>query len=396
MLKARLGLLDDPYRRTRAAPPSDAVHAHRRAVARTAAQASITLLRNDGPLLPLKPDVRRVAVVGPLADQADEMLGPWSAAGVAADAISPLAGLQAAAPGLDLIHAPGCAIEGGGDEGIAAAVAAAQAADVVMLCLGESRWMSGEAASRGRLDLPGRQAALAQAIFATGRPVVLVLASGRPLCVGDLIHRADAALWIGFPGVESGAALADIVLGRAGPGGRLAVSWPVEVGQIPVFAGQRPTGRPLDPDHKYTTRYLDLPNAPLLPFGHGASYGRPVWGSLTVEPGAIPPGGTATALVTLSNAGDADAEAVIFLFARPKVAPTARPALTLVGFRKTRLGPGETRRVSIPVPSDALAFPEPDGTRRLTPGLFDVMAGPSAAPDHLMRAVLAVTGAQPA
>jgi beta-glucosidase len=361
-------------------------------LARAAARASITLLKNDGPLLPLAPGVRRLAVLGPLADSADDMLGPWSAAGVAADAVSPLAGLRAAAPELEILHTAGCATDGGDDAGFAAAVAAAQVADAVILCLGESRWMSGEAASRGRLELPGRQSDLARAVFAAGRPVAVVLASGRPLCVGDLIDRADAALAIGFPGVEGGAALADVLLGHAWPGGRLAVSWPVAVGQIPVFAGQRPTGRPLDPANKFTTKYLDLPNEPLFPFGHGLGYGGVIWRSLTVEPESITPDDAATATVTLANQGDAAAEAVVFLFARPKIASTARPALNLVGLAKVVLGPGETRRAPIALPAAALAWPEPDGTQRLEPGLFDLMAGPSADGGRLLRAVLTVTG----
>jgi beta-glucosidase len=391
-LKAALGLLDDPFRRTRAAAPSAPERSRRRALAREAARASITLLKNDGPLLPLAPAVRRLAVLGPLAGSADDMLGPWSCAGAAADAVSPLDGLRAAAPGLEIVHAKGCETEGGGDEGFAEAVAAAAGADAVVLCLGESRWQSGEAASRGRLDLPGRQADLARAVCAAGRPVALVLASGRPLCVGDLIDRADAALAIGFPGVEGGAALADILLGRAGPGGRLAVSWPVDVGQIPVFAGRRPTGRPLDPENKFTTRYLDLPNTPLFPLGHGLSYGRVVWRSLAVEPAILPPDGVAEVVVTLSNEGDAAAEEVVFLFARPRVASTARPVLSLIGFEKVRLSPGETLRVPIAIPADALATPEPDGARRLEPGLFDIMAGPSAEEGRLSHAVLRVAG----
>ena len=232
------------------------------------------LLTNRGGVLPLARTAARIAVLGPLADARAEMLGPWAAAGRPEDMVTILEGLRAAFPDREIRHAPGVEIDGDDTGGIPAALDLARAADVVVLCLGEARAMSGEAASRGRPDLPGRQAELAKAVLDLGKPVVVTLSSGRPLMVPWLFERADAVLATWFLGSEAGHAVGDVLSGRHNPTGRLPVSWPVDVGQIPIFYAQRPTGRPANPDDHYTSKYLDLPVDPLFPFGHGLSYTR--------------------------------------------------------------------------------------------------------------------------
>ncbi len=270
-LKAALGLFDDPYRRGGGDGLSAAQEAAHRSLARAAARRSIVLLTNRDGVLPLA-DGHRLAVLGPLADAPAEMLGPWSMAGRAEDMVSLLEGLRAGLPASRIDHARGVEIEADSPADLAAALELARAAEVIVLCLGEARAMSGEAASRARPDLPGRQRELAEAVFQLGKPVIALLSSGRPLMVPWLFERADAVLATWFLGSEAGHAVADVLAGRRNPSGRLPVSWPVDIGQIPIFHARRPTGRPADPAVHYSAKYLDLPIEPRFPFGHGLSY----------------------------------------------------------------------------------------------------------------------------
>ncbi|HLY56184.1 MAG TPA: glycoside hydrolase family 3 N-terminal domain-containing protein, partial [Stellaceae bacterium] len=221
-LKFRLGLFDDPYRRVHG---TGGVLPELRALAREAAQRSAVLLANRNAVLPIDPKLRRIAVIGPLADNGRDLLGPWAGTGEGADPVTLVAGLRAALPRTDIVTASGVAIDSNDDAGIELAVALARSADLVVLCLGESAELSGEAASRGRPGLPGRQAALAEAVLALGKPVVAVLVAGRPLAIADLAARAEAVLMAWHPGSEGGNAIADILTGRAAPTGRLPVSW---------------------------------------------------------------------------------------------------------------------------------------------------------------------------
>ena len=241
-LKGALGLFDDPYGRGRGLT-SEQLAAHR-ALAREAARRAIVLLTNRSAVLPLSRNGGRIAAIGPLAHAPADMLGPWAADGRPEEAVTILEGLRAAFPAREVTHAPGTEIDGDDTDGIAAALDLARAADVVVLCLGEARAMSGEAASRARPDLPGRQAELAKAVLDLGKPVVVSLSSGRPLMVPWLFERADAVLAIWFLGSEAGHAVGDILSGKHNPSARLPVSWPVDVGQIPIFYAQRPSGRP--------------------------------------------------------------------------------------------------------------------------------------------------------
>ena len=256
-LKERLGLFDQPYRRG-ATRESAAVLAQRRALARRVGARAIVLLKNDRAALPLAGSIRRLAVVGPLADAAAEMAGPWSLAGEPAAHVSVLAGLRAALPGIEITHASGVEIQGNETRGIAQGLGVCATAEAIILCLGEAASMSGEAASRACLDLPGQQRAFAQAVIERGRmlgqPVIAVLFSGRPLAVPWLIGQADAVLAAWFLGSEAGNAIADVVTGRVSPSGRTPMTWPRAEGQIPIFFGQRPGGRPSDPDNPYTSR----------------------------------------------------------------------------------------------------------------------------------------------
>jgi beta-glucosidase len=312
------------------------------------------------------------------------MLGPWAAAGRAEDMVTILEGMRKAFPAREIGHASGVGIDGDDTRGIPAALDLARAADVVVLCLGEARAMSGEAASRGRLGLPGRQAELAQAILELGKPVALTLSSGRPLMLPGLFERVDAVLATWFLGSEAGHAVGDVVSGRHNPTGRLSVSWPVDIGQIPIFYAQRPSGRPANPADHYTGKYLDLPVEPLFPFGHGLAYARFAYRDLRADPPTVRPGAAITVEVEVENEGAVAGEETVFLFIRDPVASLARPLLELRGVAKIALGPGARGRARFTLGTADLAFVGTDLAPRLEPGVFEIHVGPSAARQGLL------------
>ena len=380
-LKERLGLFDDPYRRG-STPEAAGTTAQRRALARSVAARSIVLLKNDGAALPLAAALRNIAVVGPLAAATGEMRGPWWAAGTEEMNVNVVDGLRAALPGVEIRHAAGTTIEGDDRSGIAAAVAACEGAGAIVLCLGEAAVMSGEAASRADPGLPGQQRALAEAVAAHARahrvPLIGVLFSGRPLVIPWLAEQSDALVAAWFLGCEAGNALADVLTGTVSPSGRTPMSWPRSVGQVPVFFGQRPTGRPADPKDKFTSKYLDVANDPLYPFGHGLTYGQVTIDKLGVSAATIQPGQTITVSVALTNIGRRAAEETVFLFTRDKVASVARPLLELRGFAKITLAPGASGVVHLPLSADDLRFLGPDLEPVFEPGEVEVLAGPCA------------------
>jgi beta-glucosidase len=390
-LKERLGLFDNPYGRG-SKPETSAARAHRRQLARAVAARAVVLLKNDAETLPFAKSLKRLAVLGPLADAAAEMGGPWTAAGEPENHVSVLAGLRRGLPGTELLHAPGVEIESSATGGIAAAVALCASADAVVLCLGEAAAMSGEAASRAFPELPGQQRALAEAVFEAARSkalrVTVILFSGRPLIVPWLAEKADALLAAFFLGSEAGNALADVLTGRASPGGRTPISWPRAVGQVPVFFGQRPGGRPFNPDDRFTSRYLDVANEPLYPFGHGLTYGRFSLSNLRVSPEAVRESDTVEARVDVTNVGKHAAEETVFLFTRDKVASVARPLLELRAFGKIRLQPGESGTVSLHMPATALRFPGTDLTSVFEAGEVEVLMGPCADRSQLLSGTI--------
>ena len=385
LLKARLGLLDDPYRRSDAAPALTAEAQGYRQLARDAARRSIVLLTNRDGVLPLPEGTRRIAVIGPLADARDDMQGPWAAAGRAEGMVTILEGLREAMPSSEIAHARGVEIEAEAPSDIAGALDLARSAGVVLLCLGEARRMSGEAASRARPDLPGRQVELAQAVLGLGKPVVVLLSSGRPLMVPWLFERAHAVLATWFLGSEAGHAIGDVLSGRWNPSGRLPVSWPVDVGQIPIFHAQRPTGRPPDPAVHYSSKYLDLPVEPLFPFGHGLSYTRFAVSGLRISASELRPGESIAIECDVINEGQVAGEETLLLFVRDPVASVARPLLELKGMAKIVLEPQRGGIVRFTLAAEDLAFLGPDLAPRLEPGMIELLVGRSAAHAQLLR-----------
>ncbi|MDP9009301.1 MAG: glycoside hydrolase family 3 C-terminal domain-containing protein, partial [Pseudomonadota bacterium] len=334
ILKERLGLFDDPYRRGKTRETAAAL-TKRRGLARTLATRSIVMLKNDGGTLPIARSVRRVALLGPLADASAEMRGVWWGAAGPEGHVTVLDGLRAALPAAQILHAEGVAIESADLSGVRPGLDHCAAADAIILCLGEAAVMSGEASSRAYLGLPGSQRRLAEAVFEQAQrsstPVIVILFSGRPLIVPWLIEKANAVLAAWFPGSEAGNALADIITGRQSPSGRTPVTWPRAMGQVPIFFSERPSGRPFDSNDRFTSKYLDVTNEPLFPFGFGLTYGRFELSNLRLSSGAIGINDMLTVQVDVTNRGAREAQETVFLFTHDKLASVSRPKLELKG-----------------------------------------------------------------
>jgi beta-glucosidase len=380
-LKERLGLFDDPYRRGTASEDLSVLRA-RRELARSVSARSIVMLQNVRSTLPLAGSIRNLAVAGPLADASVEMGGCWGAAAKPDSHASVLQGLRAALPETEISYAAGVAINGDDHSQIETALDQLEHAEAIVLCLGEAANMSGEAASRTDLDLPGMQRPFAQAVFEYASthsiPVIVVLFSGRPLIVPWLFERADAVLAAWFLGAQAGNAIADVLIGRVSPSGRTPVSWPRSMGQVPVFFSQRPSGRPANPNDHYTSKYLDSPNDPVFHFGHGLTYGQFTYSNLRATPERVRESDTLEIAVDLVNVGVRDAEEVVFLFTHDRLASVSRPLLELKGFARIHLQPGQSGSVTLRLPVAQLRFPGADLKSVFEPGEVEILVGPSA------------------
>ena len=381
LLKEQLGLFEDPYRRG-ATPETDDAVAARRRLARAVGARAIVMLKNDKGVLPLVGASHRLAVIGPLADASAEMRGPWWGAATPEGHVTVIAGLRAALSDGRVLHAAGVDIVSHDVAGIPEAVNLCAQADTIVLCLGEAATMSGEAASRAHLGLPGRQRILAEAVLeraaALAKPVIVVVFSGRPLVLPWLIEKADAVLAAWFLGSEAGNAIADVIMGHVSPSGRTAVSWPRALGQVPIFFGERPSGRPADPKDHFTSKYLDVPNDPLFPFGHGLTYGHFTLSNLRLSQHRLTESDTLTVSVDVLNDGARVAEETVFLFTHDKLASVARPLLELKGFGKIKLAPGEAGTLTLSVRMAELRFLGLDLQPVFEPGEVEILVGPCA------------------
>jgi beta-glucosidase len=339
--KKAAGLFDDPFTKEVPAPPLD------RGAARRVAQRSIILLKNEHDLLPLPKSGRKIAVVGPLADSKEDMLGPWSGQGKAEECVTPLEGIRAITEPVSV-----------------------EQADVIVAVLGETRDMSGEAASRASIDLPGDQQKVLESLVATGKPVVLVVMSGRPLAISWAAEHVPAIVQAWFLGTESGHALADVLFGDVNPSAKLPVTVPRTTGQVPIYYAHLPTGRPPNPDDHYTSKYLDVPIGPLYPFGFGLSYTKFEYSDLQVN--------ATSASVTVRNTGSRDGEEIVQMYVGDPVASVSRPVKELKEFRIVPLKPGQSTRVVFPIAARDLRF-WMDGKWVIEPGTFKVWIGPSSA-----------------
>jgi beta-glucosidase len=395
-VKARLGLFENPYRSLDPEREKQVVGTPpMRALAREAARRSIVLLKNDGDLLPLPKAGRRLALIGPFGADVDNVFGPWAFLGGHDRVVSFEQGLRVAMRDPSLLTVvKGSAVDAPIAGGIEAAVAAARGADVVLLAVGESTNMSGEAQSRVEIVLPPAQQALAEAVAATGKPVVVLLRHGRALALKGAVRDARAVLATWFLGSEAGNGLADVLFGDYAPSGRLPVSFPQESGQQPFFYNHRRSGRPELPGQvlEYKTRYREATNAALYPFGHGLSYTRFAYGPVELDAETLGWNGSLTARATVTNVGPRAGEEVAQLYLHDRVASVTRPVRELKGFRKLRLEPGQSAVVEFVVTRRDLEFVGADLDRRAEPGEFDLWIAPSSAEGESRRFRLTAEG----
>ena len=393
MAKEALGLFDDPYRHNDLERERRVMlSVEHRATAREIARRSIVLLKNDRQTLPFAKSLHRVAVVGALADDRGAALGPWSAPGRPEDVVSVLDGIrQALGPEVVVESALGCPVNDPKTDGIAAAVRLAERADAVVLVLGEGADMSGEAASRSTLELPGAQGQLADAVLAVHKPTVVVLMNGRPLAIPSIAEKAPAILETWFLGVETGHAVSDVLFGDFNPGGRLPVSFPRATGQVPTYYNHKNTGRPGDVRIKETSKYIDLPLGPLYPFGHGLSYTQFEYRDLKISPAQARAGETVSIEFAITNTGQRAGDEVVQLYVHDPVASVTRPVKQLKGFGRITLAPGVTKRVTMELPIDGVGLYDRAMTYLVEPGRVEIMIGASSA-DIRLEGTLEIVG----
>ncbi|HKG15561.1 MAG TPA: beta-glucosidase BglX [Pyrinomonadaceae bacterium] len=426
-IKFRAGLFDRPFvEESREA--SVTLSAEHLRASREVAARSMVLLKNAGDALPLRKDLRSVAVIGPLADDPRAIIGSWSGDGRAQDAVTLLQAVKAkVSERTRVTYAKGVAIEGRGVLGnydapppqpsaaggtnvaaageidparlattptsansIAEAARVARDADVTIVAVGETADMSGEAASRTSLELPGRQLELLQAVEQTGKPYVVVLMNGRPLAISWLDENAPAILETWFAGTQGGNAIADVLFGDTNPGGKLPVTFPRASGQEPFYYSRPATGRP-PTNEKYTSKYLDVPVAPLYPFGHGLSYTTFRLSNLRLGAQRIAPSGSVDVTVDVENTGRREGDEVVQLYVRDVAASRVRPLKELKGFRRVTLQPGERRTLTFKLTREELGFYNTAMQYVVEPGQFKVFAARSSADPETLEATFEVT-----
>jgi beta-glucosidase len=392
--KFELGLFDDPYRFSDPAREHAALTDPRhRQAARAIAAESIVLLKNANGALPLKRGVRKIAVIGPLADARRELEGGWIVESDAAHLKSLVDAVREhAGPGTTVTYAAGCDVACRGTEGFAAALQAAEGADTVLLAVGESWDMSGEAKSRADIGLPGRQNELFEALRAIGKTPVVVMMAGRPLIFERIADEAPAILYAWFPGSEGGNAIADLLFGDANPSAKLPMTFPRNMGQVPITYQQYNTGRPVvDPASVvYKSAYIDSPNTPRYAFGHGLSYTTFAYRDLHLSSTRMGQGGSITLSFTLANTGKVEGAEVVQLYLRDPVSSLVRPLEELKGFERVGLKPGEQRTVSFTINRETLSFFDEKLSWTAEPGRFELMVG-SASDDIRLRATIELT-----
>jgi beta-glucosidase len=389
-VKFRLGLFEKPYADETREANSIATQEHLAAARETAAR-SLVLLKNDGDVLPLSKTVKTIAVIGPLADSQKDMIGSWTGDGKPEDAVTLLTGVKSIlSPQTIIKYAKGCEVNDESTAGFDEAVRIARESEVVILAVGESAEMSGEAASRSSLDLPGQQLQLIKAIHATGKPYVVVLMNGRPLTISWIAANSPAILETWFAGTQGGHAIADVLFGDVNPGGKLPVTFPRSVGQLPLYYNHKNTGRPPDQNNKYTSKYLDVPWTPQFPFGHGLSYTKFKVANLRLSSPQIPRSGTVTVTAEVQNVGKRAGDEVVQLYIRDLAASVTRPVKELKGFQRITLQPGETKRVEFTLGPAQLGFYDRMMRFVVEPGEFKVMVGSNS--DALIETRFDVTG----
>lgn len=375
-MKYKLGLFDDPYRyldeeREKKTLFSEEFMDH----SLQAARESIVLLKNEGQILPLSTGLKNIALIGPLADNQKDLLGTWHVAGMAEKVITLKQGIEKIVPQSRVSYARGTGFNGTDRSGFSEALAVARRSDVVIMAVGENYEQSGEAASRSDLGLPGNQTELIKEILKLGKPVVIVLMSGRPLTIEWLDDNAPSILNTWHLGTMAGQAIAETLFGQNNPSGKLTITFPRNVGQIPIYYSMKNTGRPFDKSNKYTSKYLDVSNDPLYPFGYGLSYTTFEYSNLKIDNKEIRLNEKLQISVDVENTGDHDGEEVTQLYIRDLVGSVTRPVRELKGFEKVYLSKGERKTLKFTISSDELRFYNVDMDFIAEPGKFQIFVG---------------------
>jgi beta-glucosidase len=335
--------------------------------------------KNDRQTLPLRKNIDELAIIGGLADSKEDVLGSWNGDGKVADAVTLLEGVRnKLGNNTKIRYAKGCDAKCEDTSEFNKAVDAAKDSDFTILVVGESAAMSGEAASRSNLDLPGRQLDLVKAIHATGKPYAVVLMNGRPLTINWVAENSPAILETWFAGTEAGNAIADVLFGDVNPSGKLPVTFPRSIGQIPIFYNMMNTGRPFKEAEKYTSKYLDIPNTPLYPFGYGLSYTNFQLSNVRLSSKQIAPTGSLTVSVDVQNTGSRDGTEVVQLYIRDLVGSVTRPVKELKGFERVALRAGEKRTVTFTLKPEQLGFYNAANKFVVEPGDFKVWVSQSS------------------
>lgn len=383
--KFRLGLFDNPFADANR-EKATILNAEHRRFARQSANESFVLLKNERETLPIKKTTKEIAVVGFLADSKINMNGNWAGDGRAEDAVTVLEGVKNKLGNAAKIrYAKGCDAKCTDASGFDEAVNAAKDSDFTILVVGEDIDMSAEAASRSDIDLPGRQLELVQRIHQTGKPYAVVLMNGRPLTIPWLAENSPAILETWFAGTEAGNAIADTLFGDSNPSGKLPVTFPRSVGQIPIYYNALPTGRPFSATEKYTSKYLDIPNTPLYPFGFGLSYTTFQLSNMRLSQDKITKTGELRVSVDIQNTGKRDGAEVVQLYVRDFVASLSRPVKELKAFQKVALRAGEKRTVTLTVKAQDLGFHDWQNRYIVEPGEFGVTVGTSSDDNRLQN-----------
>jgi beta-glucosidase len=372
-LKYDLGLFDDPYKFCNAErEKATLLSSENRAAARDIARKSIVLLKNNNQALPLKKG-QKIALIGPLADNKSELIGNWNGAGNANDCVSLREGLAKVQTN-NINFVVGCDIEDTDKKDFSEAIRAAQAADVVIVAVGEKAMMSGEAAARAEIRLPGRQEELVLELCKLGKPVIVVLMNGRPIAIPAIADNATAILETWWLGTEAGNAIADVIFGAYNPSGKLPMTFPRSVGQVPIYYNHKSTGRPYDPNSKWTSRYIDMPNSPQWPFGFGLSYTTFQYSEpeiMNAKSGQI----YLQVKVNVTNTGKVAGEEVAQLYVKDLVGSVTRPVKELKGFQKIMLQPGETKTLTFTLGKKDLSFYRKNMTFGTERGDYEIMVG---------------------
>lgn len=396
--KYKLGLFDDPYRYvSEARNKSEIMSADKISLSKEAAIESMVLLKNKNNVLPLTAG-KKIAFIGPLVKDQRNLIGSWSGAGDYKKAISVWDALQSRTNAASFLYALGCNLVEdsslikklnphdaqltinpvSSEKLIEEAVAVANASDVVVAVMGEAFGMTGEAASRSDIGLLSHQMKLLKALKKTGKPIVLVLMNGRPLTLSWEDKNMDAILETWFGGTMAGPAISDVLFGEANPSGKLTMTFPRNVGQIPIYYNHKNTGRPYNAEQKYTSKYLDVVNTPLYSFGSGLSYTTFTYSDINLSKTTLKAGEKLTATVTLTNTGTRSGKEVVQLYIRDMVGSITRPVKELKGFQKISLKPGESRQVSFSISVNDLKFYNSDLKYVYEPGDFKVFIGTSS------------------